>query len=395
VVNLEAARRAGKGTARRLEPEKATRATGAAGGHRAPNNHVFSKRLGPGIGTSLAIDSSASVLVAGFLAASSDPSLGMVSGDLSDGAPPSHYAPDRYDVAAKFDSTGTPAWARRFPEIGTPVAAVDAQGNIFLAGMSAGPIDLGGGLMTSEDSSADIYYVVKYDPVGRYLWSKPIAAAWIGIAPDGGVLLLTSSSFNPTGAAFLTKLDNAGNLLWNKRLGYDTNLSASWVVSSNGDVFAAGEIPIGMDLNPTRAHPPYFVLARFDPSGTLVWSRPFGGYAGHGGIATDPSGNVVVAGAFEGQLDVTSAVRRLCPPRRASRAAEKESSSSSTIRMATTCGADVSTPCDSRPPLESSTFASRSRSKTSSCPAATPSDAHVRTSASIVLRSMGYLRVQE
>src|SRR5438445_3254 len=74
-------------------------------------------------------------------------------------------------VLGKYSPAGGCLWSKRFGSTGTemPTAvALDASGNIFVAGIFQGTADVGGGPMVSAGS--DDIFVAKYSPAGQYLW---------------------------------------------------------------------------------------------------------------------------------------------------------------------------------------------------------------------------------
>ena len=141
--------------------------------------------------------------------------------------------------------------------------AVDASGNVVVVGQAKGTIDFGGGALTS-------------------------AGEW---------------------DVFVAKLDPNGNHLWSKRFGDAADQRASEVaVDAAGNVFVTGWFQGTMNFggsNLTSAGAFDVFVAKFAPNGSHLWSKQFGNnfYQVSGGIATDPMGNVVVGGWYEGAVD--------------------------------------------------------------------------------------------
>ncbi len=168
----------------------------------------------------------------------------------------------------KLTSEGQVEWVKQF---GGRYAdsiwrlAVDAAGNIVVQGLFADLSDWGGGPLKAGGGSDNDVVLAKYDRNGTHLWSKRFGNAFNEVA--GGVAVDPAGFITMTGS-FDQKID-----------------------FGKGEVLAAGESDA--------------FVARFAPTGELVWARTFGssrediGF----GLASDATGNVVVAGWFEGTVD--------------------------------------------------------------------------------------------
>jgi hypothetical protein len=152
-----------------------------------------------------------------------------------------------FDIfVTKLDTDGRHKWSRQFGNASGIQAqarvAVHALGNIAVAALFEGTLDVGGGPMESRDGH-DLF-VVKLDPDGNYVWHRQFALQRapcdisecsldaFDLAVDGqGNLVLTGHfegavDFGGTRLAsdgatdgFIAKLDVDGNLLWSGRYG--------------------------------------------------------------------------------------------------------------------------------------------------------------------------------
>lgn len=161
------------------------------------------------------------------------------------------------------------SWGARFgdkeQQVGAGVA-VDAANNVILTGWFQGTVDFGGGPLTS--------------------------------AGDRDI--------------FVAKLDDAGGHSWSKSFG-DASEQTSYgvAVDGEGNVFVAGAFRGTVDFGggPLSAGASSHVfVAKFDPTGKLVFSKDFGQKDGSApavahGLATDGSGNVLVTGAAAGLIN--------------------------------------------------------------------------------------------
>jgi len=97
-----------------------------------------------------------------------------------------------YDVfLAKFDINGNHLWSRSFGSTSSDYGysiAVDASGNVFLAGRFGADINFGGATLINAGSS-DIF-IAKFDASGNHLWSR-------GLAPSASTTAMESPSIPP------------------------------------------------------------------------------------------------------------------------------------------------------------------------------------------------------
>jgi hypothetical protein len=170
-------------------------------------------------------------------------------------------------VIVSIDAEGAHRWSKR---LGGPeneqfdAVAVDAQGNVFGAGVFKGTAQFGG---ASLMASGNDLFVAKYDPNGKHLWSK---------------------GFGPGGDAMRARI----------------------AVDAKGDVFVAGSsratMSFGGDpLVGSGNDDADVIVAKLRGDGAHLWSKRFGDLLDQGasGIAVDGSGNAVVCGTFYGTLD--------------------------------------------------------------------------------------------
>jgi hypothetical protein len=213
--------------------------------------------------------------------------------------------------------------------------AVDAFGSVFVTGFFQGTADFGSGPITSA-GGADVF-VAKFDAVGAPIWSKRFGdannqAGW-GIAMDGSGNVVVAGSFfgmidfgggplvsADAGDAFVVKLDDAGNLLWDQRFGgVGDQRPTSVAADAAGNVVVVGEFSGSIDFGggpvASAGGDPGFdgFLAGLDAGGNTVWSKTFGDVDadglpqltdGVGDVAIDASGNTALVGRFHGMVDL-------------------------------------------------------------------------------------------
>ena len=176
--------------------------------------------------------------------------------DSTWGEPIRPYSPSGYDTfVAKFDGSGARLWntflSASCEDIGTAVA-VDAEGNAYVAGLSAGTW----GVPVTPFAGQTDAFVAKFGPAGNFLWNTFLGSPFTEFATS----LALDANGNPHVAGI-------GNWLWGSP---DRLWSGDW------DAFAA----------------------KLDPAGNRAWSTFLGGTGrDYGeGICLDRIGNVYVSG---------------------------------------------------------------------------------------------------
>jgi uncharacterized protein (TIGR03437 family) len=167
-------------------------------------------------------------------------------------------------------------------------AAIDAAGNIYLAGSTS-----------SYGAGGQDVLLLKYDSTGHLLWNR----VWGGTADDSGSGVAVDSSGNVYVAgstqsfgfgrsdALLLKFNSSGSLLWAKTWGgssYDAAYDLAF--DSSGNVYVAGE---SYSLGNCA------IFLKFDSNGNLLFTRTWKGPATYDSaysVDVDKSGNVVLAG---------------------------------------------------------------------------------------------------
>ncbi len=257
----------------------------------ASGAHVWSRRAGDAaaqVVSAVTVHSTSGVLLAGTM-------RGVL--DLGTGPLTSAGGADAF-VARLDATTGAVVWVRRFGDAADQAAVavvVDTFGNVVLGGTFSGTINLGGANLTSNGGT-DVF-VTCMSSTGNHIWSKNLGGA--GNDSLGAMTVDGSSNLFLTGAftgsvdfggglltaagaqdAFLLKLSGPGGHLWSKTLG-DTGTQAgkALAVDAAGNITAAvvfaGSINPGSGAIPSTGTQDVLV-ASFQPTGSLRWSRTFG-----------------------------------------------------------------------------------------------------------------------
>jgi hypothetical protein len=246
---------------------------------------------------------------------------------VGDGSLKSEGADDLF--VAVFDPAGRRRWAKRMGGVDVDAAegvAVDARGAIAVVGMYTGYLELGGGHELVGEGQSDILLLL-LEPDGAIRWVK----GWSSSGPDEGravafdrqgnlyVLVEFSRAVDFGGGALesvgnrdlgLIKLDPQGRHIWSRRFGSNLDeLGVALAVDPSGSVIITGSFDDSLDFGDgpmrTAGRSDVFV-AKFAPDGNALWSRRLGNKDEDIGaaVATDPYGNVYVAGWFWRELDI-------------------------------------------------------------------------------------------
>jgi len=238
----------------------------------------------------------------------------------------------------KINAAGNFVWARNMggalSDNGKSVA-VDASGNVYIAGGFQDIADFDPGPGTSNLTSAGNYdiFVLKMNASGNLVWAKNLggtsseSGSSIAVDPSGNVYTTgafdNTADFDPGPATynltpanvnlsdiFVSKLDASGNFGWAIRFG-DIAPDAGYSITSDvsGNIYVTGyfhgTIFFGCNtLSTSLTFPDVFVI-KLNAAGGCLWAIRMGGTSSDVGqsITTDASGNVYTTGYFRGTSD--------------------------------------------------------------------------------------------
>jgi hypothetical protein len=131
--------------------------------------------------------------------------------------------------------------------------------------------------------------------------------ALAGLVCDGEVLPVFEDTSTPEDENCDTRL---GRQLWSRSYGDSApQVGGDLAIDQAGNLYAAGYYEGTFDLGPkpslTQTGAANAWVAKFDPAGKALWSRGFGDadVQSGKGVAVDRSGNVILAGPFQGSID--------------------------------------------------------------------------------------------
>lgn len=206
----------------------------------------------------------------------------------------------------KFAADGTVLWHRVWdtPESSGETqgqdVAIDAQGNVYAAGVTPRPDPNNPGGILGFDVA-----LLKVDSNGNLIWQRTVAAGesvdargGVAVAPDGSVYVAGGRFDERTSDlnALVVKFGADGSLIWNRNWGGRSGDDAAGVaVGTDGAVFVSG------NTNSFGSGSDDAFLLRLEPNGRVMDAMTWGGPAiDHGdSVAVAPSGNVVIGGTAE------------------------------------------------------------------------------------------------
>ena len=237
-------------------------------------------------------------------------------------------------ILGKYNSAGTPVWAKRFGGTGNDTAyavAVDRSANcdnvggtncIVVAGNFAASADFGSGALTSA-GGADIF-VAKYSSAGAALWTRRYGGtsddSAYGVAVDASGNVVVTGYF--TGSAdfgggtlyspffdedaFVLKLSRSGGYLWARNFSNTSrDIAQAVALTAGGDAVVAGWNLGAFEGLQSRGKEDIFVVRLASATGAEVWAQRFGGTSTDQafGVAVDGADNVAVTGTIQGPVD--------------------------------------------------------------------------------------------
>ncbi|MCP4442062.1 MAG: T9SS type A sorting domain-containing protein [Aureispira sp.] len=241
---------------------------------------------------------------------------------------------------AKYDALGNFAWAKDYRSGGGVQGnglAVDATGGVYITGYFSETADFDPGpgtfSRTNLGSSTSDAFVSKLDINGDFVWAKTFRCNGYSngskIAVDASGVYSTgyfdsSTDFDPNGGLsnftpngrdiYINKLDQAGNLVWNKQAGGSSDDSgANITLDASGNVITVGTFQGTADFDPNAGTSNLvsngandIFVQKLDAAGNFVWAKGFGGTDNDavGSVITDAMSNVYTIGNFQLTADL-------------------------------------------------------------------------------------------
>jgi hypothetical protein len=214
--------------------------------------------------------------------------------------------------------------------------AVDPQGNVVIAGVYTGAIDVDPSSKTRmlPATNGTDTFIAKYSPTGALLWAAALGGMGTqeiqSVAVDrfgnvfGGGYFSSSVDFDPgTGKstltsyggadAFILKLSTSGTFQWVRRMGGTSDEGVIAIAADpSGNVLSMGMFVGTGDFDPNAGVKQFTSSGSYDlfvtkltGAGNTVFVTKFGASGTEFGnvISADASGNVIASGSFSGTVD--------------------------------------------------------------------------------------------
>lgn len=289
----------------------------------------WARNIGGSRGDKITTDASGNVYTAGYFSGVADFDPGPATFYMTaDGG----GADDAY--VSKLDANGNFVWALRIG--GSSInysksVAVDAAGNVYVAGYFAGTVDFDPAPATAFEITTNGQYdisIVKFDPNGNFLWAKTIGGSFSDLAYAmtldlAGNICMTgvfvgNVDFDPgagnytlngggTNHCFIVRLDANGNFVQAMQISGNYSEGDDISVDVAGNIYVCGNYNATADLDPGAGSAPVtassgadaFVI-KLNAAGNFVWGKSFGGFGTDNcvSVKADANGNVYLVGDF-------------------------------------------------------------------------------------------------
>ncbi|MDB5386553.1 MAG: hypothetical protein JWM11_2199, partial [Planctomycetaceae bacterium] len=206
----------------------------------------------------------------------------------------------------------------------------DSAGNIYVVGQFVGAVDFdpGTGTVSRTTTGGDRnMFIAKYSAAGAVMWvttyggtlgeenARDVAVDSSGnvyvTGEFGGTVVFSGNSRTSAGNLDIValKLNNSGNLVWVQTIGgTSSEFGQGIAVDNSGNLYVAGTFQGTVNFGGTNKSAislDGFLLKLSTSNGSVTWVQQFGGSndesATH--VAIDNSGNVYTTGSFKGTTD--------------------------------------------------------------------------------------------
>ena len=225
-----------------------------------------------------------------------------------------HGATDFWII--KIDNVGTLIWQKAFGgslvDEGSSVKQTPDGGYVVVGSTASNDGDITGGQLGHYD-----FWIIKLDENGNLLWeknfggSRPDRARSVDITSDnryivagytksydGDVDGLHGFSFEDF---WVMKVEASGNLLWQKPLGGDYPDQANFIqqVNDGGYLVSGYTQSVNGDVTGLHGHQPDYWVVKLDAAGNILWENALGGYGSDESTSAEQTndGDYIVAGS--------------------------------------------------------------------------------------------------
>jgi outer membrane protein assembly factor BamB len=242
----------------------------------------------------------------------------VVAGDFSgrrDFGGAEHTVPeDRFgSFVARFTSEGAPGWSRAFHtgsgDVSARAVAVDDSGEVVVAGGYSGVVTFGGSTFVTRRSRTP--YVLKLSREGAHQWSRELSGAdgtaqAVAVGAErvfvagtwSGRFFFRQETFESDWQdGFVVAYSGEGQSRWARTLAAS---ATAMDTDGAGQVLVAGAHDGGLDVGNPGWGAGLYVTKLLPEDGTSVWARGFTGTGqpSAGSLSVDDTGHPLVAGSL-------------------------------------------------------------------------------------------------
>jgi hypothetical protein len=218
---------------------------------------------------------------------------------------------------------------------------LSSNGDVYVTGFYSETVDFdpGAGVMNYSATTMQYYdvFITKYDMNGAFIWAKSIGGPGMEDSFDivcdqnddiyiAGFFEATAD-FNPGSAneiaisnggydVFILKLNDNGQLVWNRTIGgVENDIARAVAVDLNNNIVIAGLFSETMDADPDETIIPFIshgftdaFMIQMNTDGGVNWAKSFGGTENDEAksIAIDFDNNYYISGWFGSTIEIDS-----------------------------------------------------------------------------------------
>ncbi|MDE0576885.1 MAG: Ig domain-containing protein, partial [Opitutales bacterium] len=214
----------------------------------------------------------------------------------------------------KVDSQGSVLWAKNISGPGDDnglALSVSADGSVLWTGFHSSNSSADSTAL--EDFGGLDTFLAKVGVDGSYAWVRSVGGLGddsgeaISADPSGGFYLAGNVVNESPSDLFLLRYDQNGILSWAKKAGGASTDTVASIAADLTGVYLTGSFEgtaTFEDILLTSQGSSDAYLAKYSPSGSVVWAKSFGGLGTDDSyrIDLDPFGNPCLLGSFEGAM---------------------------------------------------------------------------------------------
>lgn len=197
---------------------------------------------------------------------------------------------------------------------------VDDSGNVYVVGgFASDSLVIGNNILINDSAPLADMYLAKLDANGNVLWTKRAGGTghefWTSVTLDNSgnvcvagaftsqALVVGTTTLNGSGfySIAVAKYSTGGNLIWAQGAGGSSGseFASSITADAFGNIFVTGGFSDTLIFGPYTVTGSMYIV-KYDNGGNVIWAKNAVGGADGKVVTSDASGNIYVAGVFNG-----------------------------------------------------------------------------------------------